>query len=197
MWDKKYDTAEYLYGKFPNDFLKGHYNSIPKGKVLLLADGEGRNSVFLAKQGYSVTAVDISQVGLDKAEKLSQECNVTIETICADLENFDLGKNKWDGIVAIYCHLPEAIRQSLYKRIEVAIKPSGTLLLESYRPEQLNFKTGGPPVASMMTSKEALLKELPNLSFSHLEAIDREVVEGTGHTGLGAVVQAIGSLKLN
>ncbi|MDA8621947.1 methyltransferase domain-containing protein [Psychrosphaera sp.] len=94
MWDNEYDTDEYVYGKLPNDFLKSHYNSIPKGKVLLLAEGEGRNAVFLAKLGYSVTAVDISSVGLKKAEKLAKENNVIIETICADLEVFDREVNE-------------------------------------------------------------------------------------------------------
>jgi SAM-dependent methyltransferase len=195
MWDTEYDREEYVYGKLPNDFLKSHYKVIPKGKVLLLAEGEGRNAVFLAKLGYSVTAVDISSVGLKKAEKLAKENNVIIETVCADLEVFDLGENKWDGIVSIYCHLPLTIRQALYKRIEWAIKPSGVFLLEGYRPEQLDYKTGGPPVASMMISKETLIKELPNFTFSHLETLERVVHEGINHNGLGAVIQAIGTLK--
>lgn len=195
MWDKEYDREEYVYGKFPNDFLKSHYEAIPKGKVLMLAEGEGRNAVFLAKLGYSVTAVDISSVGLKKAEKLAKENDVVIETICADLEEFDLGDSKWDGIISIYCHLPLTLRQSLYKRIEQAIKPSGVFFLEGYRPEQLNYKTGGPPVASMMISKETLVDELPNFVFSHLETLDRVVNEGINHNGLGAVVQAIGTLK--
>lgn len=188
MWDQEYDTDEYVYGKLPNDFLKSHYGEIPKGKVLLLAEGEGRNAVFLAKLGYAVTAVDISSVGLKKAEKLANENNVTIETICADLETFDLGVNKWDGIVSIYCHLPPTLRQDLYSRIQLALNASGTFLLEAYRPEQLEYKTGGPPVASMMISKETLVNELPNLSFTHLEGLVREVNEGINHHGLGAVI---------
>ncbi|WP_432454878.1 class I SAM-dependent methyltransferase [Agarivorans sp. QJM3NY_29] len=195
MWDKIYDTEEYVYGKLPNDFLKSHYDAIPKGKVLLLAEGEGRNAVFLAKLGYSVTAVDISNVAIEKLERLAKENNVVIETICADLAIFDLGESKWDGIVSIYCHLPPTLRQDLYSRIELAIKPSGVFLLEGYRPEQLVYKTGGPPVASMMISKETLIKELPNFSFHHLEALDRVVNEGINHHGIGAVIQAIGSLK--
>jgi SAM-dependent methyltransferase len=195
MWDKEFDRPEYVYGKLPNDFLKSHYEEIPKGKVLLLAEGEGRNAVFLAKIGYSVTAVDISSVGLKKAQKLAQENNVIIETICADLEEFDLGNSKWDGIVSIYCHLPLTLRQALYKRIELAIKPTGVFFLEGYSPEQLNYKTGGPPVASMMSSKKTLVEELPSFSFSHLETLDRVVNEGINHNGLGAVIQAIGALK--
>ena len=193
MWDQEYDTEDYVYGKQPNDFLMKRYTTIPNGKVLFLAEGEGRNAVFLAKHGYTVTAVDLSIVGLEKAKNLAAENNVNIELICEDLETFDLGDNKWDGIVSISCHLPPELRQHLYKRIERALKPSGVFFLEGYRPEQLKFKTGGPPLAEMMTSKETLVKELPNLKFSHLKEIDREVNEGINHHGMGAVIQAIGT----
>jgi len=140
--------------------------------------------------------VDISSVGLEKAKNLAAENNVNIEVICEDLETFDLGEKKWDGIVSISCHLPPESRQHRYKRIERELKPSGVFFLEGYRPEQLKFKTGGPPLAEMMTSKETLVKELPNLEFSHLKEIDREVNEGINHHGMGAVIQAIGAPKL-
>ncbi|WP_240695142.1 class I SAM-dependent methyltransferase [Corallincola luteus] len=195
MWDQEYATEQYVYGKLPNDFLKERYQAIPMGRVLLLAEGEGRNAVFLAKQGYAATAVDISSVGLEKAKKLAEQSAVDIELICEDLATFELGESQWDGIVSIYCHLPPALRQDLYKRIERALKPNGVFLLEGYRPAQLAYKTGGPPVAEMMIAKETLVKELPNLTFSHLEELEREVVEGINHHGVGAVVQAIGTLR--
>jgi len=191
MWDQKYSTDEYVYGKQANDFLINNYNRIPKGNILMLAEGEGRNAVFLARQGYKVTAVDSSCVGLEKANKLASENKVNIKTICEDLANFDLGENKWDGIVSISCHLPPELRQNLYKRIARSLKPSGVFFLEGYRPAQLKYKTGGPPLAEMMTSKETLIKELDNLTFSHLTEVDREVNEGILHHGLAAVVQAI------
>jgi SAM-dependent methyltransferase len=193
VWDQEYDTEAYVYGKLPNDFLKERYAAIPKGKVLLLAEGEGRNAVFLAKQGYDVTAVDLSSIGLEKAKKLAADSDVAIEVICEDLESFDLGERKWDGIVSISCHLPPEVRQHLYRRIEQALKPSGVFLLEGYRPEQLEYRTGGPPLAEWMTSKETLVKELPGLAFSHIEEIDRPVNEGVNHHGMGAVIQAIGT----
>jgi 2-polyprenyl-3-methyl-5-hydroxy-6-metoxy-1,4-benzoquinol methylase len=195
MWDQEYDREEYVYGKLPNDFLADHFKAIPKGKVLMLAEGEGRNAVFLAKQGYSVTAVDISPVGLRKAERLAKESGVTIETICADLSDFDLGEGQWDGIVSIFCHLPPPLRQALHSRVEAALKPTGVYFLEAYRPEQLSYKTGGPPVAEMMLTEQGLVEELPNLSFSHMKSLVREVNEGLNHHGLGAVIQAIGGLK--
>jgi 2-polyprenyl-3-methyl-5-hydroxy-6-metoxy-1,4-benzoquinol methylase len=195
MWNEAYSADEYVYGKKPNDFLKEKYLEIPKGKVLMLAEGEGRNAVFLASKGYKVTAVDISNVGLKKAQKLASENGVLIKTICADLKTFDLGENLWDGIVSIFCHLPPDVRRSLYKRVEAALKPSGVFVLESYTPEQLKYKTGGPPLAEMMTSKDTLVKELPNLKFNCLEELEREVLEGLNHHGLAAVVQAVGYVK--
>lgn len=191
MWDKTYDTAEYVYGTAPNDFLKAHYQAISKGKVLLLAEGEGRNAVFLAQQGYDVTGVDISAVGLEKAQKLARENNVSIETVCADLATFDLGEMQWDGIVSIFCHLPPDLRRDLYQRVEKSLKSNGVFLLEGYRPEQLGNGTGGPSLAEMMISKDNLLSELPSLNFRHLETLNREIHEGTHHTGMGAVIQAI------
>lgn len=195
MWDEEYNTNDYIFGREPNDFLKDRYSSIPLGKVLCLAEGEGRNSVFLAKLGYDVTGVDTSRVGLEKAQKLASEHGVTVELICADLTTFDLGEKQWDGIVSIFCHFPEIQRRDLYARIEKALKPTGTLLIESYTPNQLNYKTGGPPVAEMMTSKATLEKELPNIKFSHLMELERVVAEGRNHSGLGSVVQGIGSLR--
>lgn len=194
MWDKAYSTDEYVYGKAPNDFLKSHYATIPKGKVLMLAEGEGRNAVFLASKGYDVTAVDISSKGLEKAEKLASDYGVSIETICTDLEFFDLGENVWQGIISIFCHLPQRIRQNLYKRVEKALMPSGVFFLEGYTPKQLMYHTGGPSMAEMMISKHTLSEELPHITFSHLEELEREVIEGSKHRGLASVVQAIGQM---
>lgn len=195
MWDDEYNTNEYMYGKEPNDFLKDNYSAIPKGKVLLIAEGEGRNAVFLAKLGYQVTAVDISSVGLEKASKLATESGVEIKTVCEDLQTFDLGNKKWEGVISISCHLPPDLRKDLSKRIESALKPNGVFFMEGYTPEQLKYKSGGPPIAEMMTSRKTLIEEFPNLQFSHLKELVREVVEGVNHFGLAAVVQAIGSLK--
>lgn len=193
MWDTRYSTEEYAYGKAPNDFLAEKYKLIPKGKVLSLAEGEGRNAVFLAKQGYSVTAVDASQVGLDKAKKLAEENGVAIELVQADLARFDIGENKWDGIVSIFCPLPSALRKELHKRVVAGLKPNGVFLLEAYTPNQLKYGTGGGNSADTMTSKESLILELAGLKFIHLLELERNVVEGIYHTGPGAVVQAVAS----
>lgn len=193
MWDERYSAEHYIYGTTPNRFLSDKANVIPAGKVLCLADGEGRNSVFLAKQGYTVTAVDSSQVGLAKAQRLAEKNGVKIEFIHADLADFDLGENKWDGIVSIFCHLPSAIRKTVYPQVLASLKPNGVLLLEAYTEAQIGRGTGGPPTADLMLSAEILRQELHALNFSHLVELERDVTEGTHHSGIGAVVQAIGS----
>lgn len=191
MWDERYSTEEFAYGKAPNSFMKENFGAIPKGNVLSLAEGEGRNAVFLAKQGYAVTAVDASQVGLNKAQKLAEENGVSIECIHADLSDFDIGENRWDGIISIFFPLPSALRKELHNKVVAGLKPNGVFLVEAYTPDQLKLRTGGGTSADTMQTKESLLLELAGLKFIHLIELEREVVEGVYHTGLGAVVQAI------
>ena len=168
MWDQRYSAAEYAYGTQPNTFLAENIHHLPKGNVLCLAEGEGRNAVFLAKNGYMVTAVDSSIVGLNKAKKLADENGVTVNCIHADLANYYLGENKWDGIVSIFCPLPPSIRQQLYLKVQAGLKPNGVFLLEAYTPEQIKFGTGGGNSVDLMQSKKTLLAELGHLKFSHL-----------------------------
>ena len=191
MWDKRYSADEYAYGTKPNNFLTENFNSIPKGKILSLAEGEGRNAVFLAKQGYSVTAVDSSLVGINKGRKLAKSNGVNVEFIHADLIEYDLGVNQWDGVISIFFPLPSLQRRILYKKIVNGLKKSGIFLLEAYTPEQLRFGTGGGDTVEFMQSKQSLIDELQGLSFNHLIEIERNVVEGTYHTGMASVVQAI------
>lgn len=196
MWDERYDSKEYAYGKEPNDFLKMNVHSIPKGKVLCLAEGEGRNAVFLAKLGYSVTAVDTSWVGLDKAKKLAEKNSVEIALVHADLAEYDFGENQWDGIVSIFCPLPSLIRKKMYKDIVQGLKKDGVFLLEAYTPDQLKHGTGGGNSVDVMQTAISLSEELIGLSFIHLAEVEREVLEGKYHTGLGSVVQTIATKKM-
>lgn len=191
MWDERYSAEEYAYGTAPNEFLLEKFSCIPKGKVLSLAEGEGRNAVFLAKQGYAVTAVDSSQVGLNKARKLARENGVSVEFVHADLADYDLGENKWDGIVSIFCPLPSSLRKEVYKKVVTGLKPKGVFLLEAYTPDQLQYGTGGGNSVDLMQSASSLRLELASLSFKHLLELERNVVEGVYHTGIGSVVQAI------
>ena len=192
MWDERYKSVEYVYGTEPNDFLRENIGCLPKGKILSLAEGEGRNAVFLAKQGYEVTAVDGSAVGLEKAQELARKSGVSINCVHADLAEFDVGENQWDGIISIFCPLATELRALVHGKVEKGLLVGGVFLTESYTPNQLKYRTGGGDCEDTMQSKASLVQEFPNLKFGHLVELEREVVEGICHTGLASVVQAIG-----
>lgn len=191
MWDERYSADEYAYGTNPNDFLKQNMRVIPQGKVLSLAEGEGRNAVFLAKQGYSVTAVDASLIGIDKARRLARKNKVDVEFVHADLVEYDVGDSHWDGIISIFCPLPQVLRQHVHRNVVRGLKQNGVFLLEAYTPEQLLHGTGGGNSVELMQTSESLSLELKGLNFKHLVELEREVIEGIYHTGIAAVVQAI------
>lgn len=191
MWDERYSQVEYAYGKLPNDFLKQHIARLNKGRSLCLADGEGRNSVFLAEYDHDVVAVDQSAPGMQKARQLAEEKSVSIETVVADLADFTIEQNSWDNIVSIFCHLPVELRKQVHASAVRGLRSGGILLLEAYTPQQIQLGTGGPPVAEMTMTLELLQDELKGLEFLHAEEKQREVVEGLYHTGTGAVVQVI------
>lgn len=191
MWDARYESNPFYYGRMPNDFLVSAAASIPKGRVLCLAEGEGRNSVFLARSGYEVTGVDFSEKAITHARSAAQSSGVNVEYLQADLSDFDLGENCWHGIVSIFCHLPESLRKGLHQRIVRALRPGGVLILESYSPEQLLLGTGGPKDPDMLLSWRQAQQELQGLEFELGHTLERMVFEGIGHTGASSVTQVI------
>ncbi|MFQ3680472.1 MAG: class I SAM-dependent methyltransferase [Pseudanabaenaceae cyanobacterium] len=188
FWDQRYAVPEYIYGTEPNDFLAAQANRL-QGTVLSLAEGEGRNGVFLATLGLSVHGVDSSAVGLAKAEALARERGVAIRTEVADLATFVPPPLAYDGVVSIFAHLPGTVRRRLYPRVEQTLKPGGWLILEAYGMEQLPRSTGGPKDPDLLMSREKLLTEFPHLEPVYVWSGEREVCEGTHHTGLAAVIQ--------
>jgi SAM-dependent methyltransferase len=193
MWDQRYSSAGYAYGTAPNDFLAAHVDMIPPGPVLDLGCGEGRNAVFLAERGYAVTAVDQSAAGLRKAEQLAAQRGVTLTTVQADLGQFTIRPDHWAGIVSIFCHLPSAVRLPLYASLVRGLRPGdGVLLMEAYTPAQVGRGTGGPSDPDWMMSLDRLKNELPGLDWLLAEERQRDVREGSFHTGPASVVQFIG-----
>lgn len=191
-WDKRYAAAGYYYGTEPNDFLRENAAAIPAGgAVLCLGEGEGRNAVFLARLGYRVTALDQSAVGLEKAARLAAANGVGIETIAADLDGYRIGRERWDGIVSIWCHLPSALRAVIHRQIIAGLKPQGVFLMEAYTPDQIGHGTGGPQSVDLLPTLSELRLQLAGLDLIHAMERERMVTEGSGHTGLSAVVQII------
>ena len=189
MWDRRYGSESFVYGKEPNDFLVSVQDKLAQGRVLCIAEGEGRNATFLASLGHDVTAVDFSVVGLDKTLRLARECNVHVTTVHADLQEFDFGCEQWDSIISIFCHLPSEVRRRVHSRIVVGLRENGLLVLEAYTPRQLQFGTGGPSDADLLVTLEDLRKELTDLDVLIGQEVEREISEGSLHRGSSAVVQ--------
>ena len=196
-WNERYSAPGFAYGTAPNDFLVSVADRIPQGKILSLAEGEGRNAVYLAALGYQVTGVDASEVGLGKARQLATERGVTMATLQADLSTFEIEPQHWDGIIACFCHLPSAIRAPLHQAAVRGLKPGGVFVLEAFSKEQLSYGTGGPPSLDMLMSLDELKLELAGLDLVHAVRVERAVHEGSGHTGLASVVQILGAKPLH
>ncbi len=191
VWDARYERG-FIYGEAPNDFLVESEPRFRRGaRVLCLAEGQGRNAVFLAAEGHHVTGVDNSAVGLAHARDLAERQHVVIETVLADLAAFDMGERRWDAIVSIWCHLPPGLRTDVHRRCVAALAPGGVFVLEAYRPAQLEYGTGGPPDPALLYTLEDLVADLNGLAIEHGIEKVRDVHEGILHRGPSAVVQVI------
>ena len=192
MWDERYGKDALVYGDAPNDFLVEQAGLLNGGNCLCLAEGQGRNAVWLAAQGLEVTAVDQSGVGMEKAQNLAETRGVQISTQVADLADYDLGHERWDNIVSIFGHLPSALRRDVHRRIVEALRPGGVFLLEAYTPDQLQTSgVGGPPDADMLPTLRDLTEELADLEVLIGHEIVRQSHEGDFHKGESAVVQFV------
>jgi SAM-dependent methyltransferase len=191
MWEQRFNGETYVFGTEPNEFLRDNTTALPAGSVLCLAEGEGRNAVFLAEAGYDVHSIDLAQTGVAKTLRLAEQRGVHVDAVTGDLAELDIGTDRWDAIVSIFAHMPPHVRRSLHQRVVAALKPGGVFLLEAYTPAQVGRGTGGPAIPEMTMTLTSLRDELPTLEFIHAQELDREVIEGPGHTGLGSVVQLI------
>jgi SAM-dependent methyltransferase len=192
MWDERYAEPDYAYGKEPNDFLRSVADRLPPGPVLCLAEGQGRNACYLAGRGHAVTALDSSAVGLARARALAVERGVEITTLHGDLAVTAIEPEAWSGVVAIFCHLPPALRSRVLRGSVQGLRRGGVFVLESYRPEQLELGTGGPRDASLLASLAELRADLEGLELVHAAEVTRDVREGKYHQGLSATVQILG-----
>jgi len=191
-WDQRFATKEFVYGEQANDFLRQHAAGLAAGQALCLAEGEGRNAVFLAELGHQVCAQDISPIGLGKAKALAQRKGVNITTLCCDLAALDLKPNSLDLIAAIWMHVEPELRATVFEQSVEALRPGGHLLIEAYRPQQLNFSSGGPARKELLIDAAQLQQELAALEPLILQEIERTISEGNAHQGRSAVVQFFG-----
>jgi cyclopropane fatty-acyl-phospholipid synthase-like methyltransferase len=197
MWDERYAGGEYFFGTRPNAFMVSQHHLLKPGmSCLAVADGEGRNGVWLVQQGLKVLSVDSSAVAASKADTLAQQKGVKLDFEVADLLNWQWGENKYDCVVAIFIQFATpAQREVLFKGIKACLKPGGLLLLQGYTPRQLEYKTGGPPVAENMYTEPFLRKAFADMEIMHLLEHDAEINEGSGHKGMSALIDLVARKK--
>jgi len=181
-WDVRYNTKEYRYGLEPNNFYKTVINELQPGKILFPADGEGRNSVYAATQGWEVHAFDYSSVAREKALKLADSRGVTLlyETVSA--EDFTTDET-FDAIVLIFTHFPQLIRDGFFPKIAGMLKPGGKIIAEIYSKRQLANGTGGPKAEHMLYSKDQFLAYFPELKVELADDWEGYIDEGDLHSG--------------
>lgn len=193
FWDERYAAGHYLFGTEPNKFLATQGDLFKPGQqVLAVADGEGRNGVWLAKHGADVLSVDFSPVAQEKARRLAAEKGVTIRFEQADLLNWEWGENRFDAIVAIFIQFagPEG-RAHLFESIKRALKPGGYLVLQGYTPKQVEYKTGGPSNPENMYTAKLLRDSFGDFDILHLREHEDTIDEGPGHSGHSALIDLV------
>ena len=193
LWDRRYAQSDYLFGVEPNAFLARQAGRLRAGwRALAVADGEGRNGVWLAQQGLSVLSVDSSAVAQAKARSLAQARGVEMDFEQVDLSAWAWPRAEFDLVVAIFIQFaPPALRTQLFADMAHALKPGGLLLLQGYRPEQIAYATGGPSVAENLYTEPLLRDAFAGLEILDLQSHDTAIHEGVGHDGLSALIDLV------
>jgi cyclopropane fatty-acyl-phospholipid synthase-like methyltransferase len=192
-WNQRFAAAEYVFGTAPNAFLAAHAGLFKPGqRALCVADGEGRNSVWLAKQGLEVTAFDFSPVALDKARRLAAGRGVSVRYELASVEDWRWRAGEFDVVVAIFIQfVVPAARRVLFERMSASLAPGGLLLVEGYTPAQLKYGTGGPKQVDQLYTEELLRQAFGSLEIVELKAYEAELDEGSRHRGMSAVIDLV------
>ncbi len=193
-WETRFAEPGYLFGTEPNGFLKSNAHLLKPGwKALCVADGEGRNSVWLAEQGLDVQAFDFSPTAVAKARELAKQRGVALNTEVADLYTWNWPTAKYDVIAVIFIQfVSEEERGPIFAGIKRALKPGGLLLMEGYNPRQLQYRTGGPSVLGNLWTREMLEREFADFSSVQIVEEERELEEGNRHVGMSALIHFVG-----
>jgi cyclopropane fatty-acyl-phospholipid synthase-like methyltransferase len=192
FWESRYAEEGFAYGTEPNAFLVAQEPRFKPGqKALLIGEGEGRNGAWLARQGLAVTAVDQSPTGLEKAQHLAKEQGVSLQTICADLGEWQWPEGEFDFVISIFVHFQPAQRRAIHRACLKALKPGGQVIMEAFTPEQLEHPSGGPPREEMLFTESMLREDFAGAEIEQLESIQTELAEGKYHRGSAAVLHLI------
>jgi len=193
VWNERYASEEYHFGTEPNAFLLSQRNRLkPSMHCLAVADGEGRNGVWLAEQGLNVLSVDSSSVAVSKARALAQQRGVTMDVELADLAVWKWGVDRFDVVAAIFIQFaPPAQREQMFGHIKQCLKPGGLLLLQGYTPRQLEYRTGGPSQIDNLYTEAMLRTAFADMDILHLQEHDDIIYEGAGHSGMSALIDVV------
>lgn len=193
VWNERYAGEEYHFGTEPSGFLMSQRDFLKPGMhCLALADGEGRNGVWLAEQGLHVLSVDSSSVAIDKARALAAKRGVKIDLDLADLAHWDFGVDKYDVVVGIFIQFaPPDLREQMFEHIKQCLKPGGLLLLHGYTPRQLEYRTGGPSAIENLYTESMLREAFSDMAIISLREYDQDIQEGAGHSGMSALIDLV------
>lgn len=193
QWNARYAGEDLLFGEQPNAFLATQAALLRPGmKALAVADGEGRNGVWLAQQGLDVVSIDISEVAQAKAARLARLRSVSLDLRLADVANWEWPAEAFDLVAAIFIQFADPTqREKIFAGIRRTLKPGGLLLLEGYRPEQIAYGTGGPPTVENLYTAPMLRAAFDGFVVLSLEEYDAEVQEGSGHSGMSALIDLV------
>lgn len=193
-WNQRFSVPDFVFGTAPNKFLAAQAPLLKRGmSALCIADGEGRNSVWLAKQGLHVTAFDFSPVGLEKARKLARESAVTVDYRLSTVGDWNWDEKRYDAVIAIFVQFsPPEERAKVFAGMARALKPGGLVIVQGYSPAQLKYNTGGPKQLENLYTEPLLRDSFPGFEVLHLGSREEELNEGSRHQGMSAVVDFIG-----
>lgn len=199
-WDDRYSIEEFAYGEEPNNYLKEQIEKLNPSAILFPAEGEGRNAIFAAKLGWKVSAFDISEEGRNKALKLADLNDVTIDYQVGELETLDFHTKQFDTIALIYAHFPATIKSEIHKQLDTLLRKDGIIIFEAFSKKHLEYvtkneKVGGPKDIESLFSIEEIKADFPNYEIIELEEKEIELNEGLFHNGTGSVIRFLGRKK--
>ena len=188
-WEQRFDNDSYIFGVEPNEYLRSQLKLLKPGNVLSIADGEGRNSVWLAKKDFEVDAFDFSSNAIRKAQRLADANNVIVNFHNSDWQSFNWKKNHYDNIVGIFFQFagPED-RMKIFNHIDASLKPGGVVVLQGYSTAQMKFNTGGPGKLEHLYDEKILVTAFKHYELLDIRTYESEILEGTSHKGMSGLI---------